>query len=347
MRGMKMSLTVGFVAALLAAGAWLSRDALFAAVPPDAKCQADKLKAAGKKTSSLMKCHSKAAAEGGIVDATCVTTAEEKFLDAFSKAEAKAAEAGGQCETLDDAAASEATVDAFVADVALALAGGPSKCLASKLSATGSTAQKRLNLYAKDKKKPGPERLAESLQKNDGPLDRKFEAAETTAAQREGGCPTLDDASAIDEKIHDFVAAVSANLYPWPETSLPAASIDMAHPPEMVVETYADSADSSYIVFSTGVGTAFSLDTLETTSTAPSAIEWADEVTWPFSEHWSVHFATTTVAGLPALRDPDTGTVIIKNGSRIYTVANGLGREEAGPIDAGTLSQILNSLQLQ
>jgi len=77
------------------------------------KCAGSKIKAAGKKASGILGCHSKAATKNTPIDAACTGKVEGKFTSAFGKAEAK-----GGCNTTGDAAAIEAKVDAFVVDVA-------------------------------------------------------------------------------------------------------------------------------------------------------------------------------------------------------------------------------------
>jgi hypothetical protein len=51
------------------------------------KCQAAKIKAAGKKTLDKAKCHAKALQKGVAVDPLCLTKAEDKFAKAITKAD--------------------------------------------------------------------------------------------------------------------------------------------------------------------------------------------------------------------------------------------------------------------
>jgi hypothetical protein len=83
---------------------------------PAQKCTAAKLKATGKKASAKLKCHERAVLKGLAVDAACLTKAEEKFAEAFTKAEAKSG-----CVTPGDAGSIETLVDTFVDDTVDAL----------------------------------------------------------------------------------------------------------------------------------------------------------------------------------------------------------------------------------
>jgi hypothetical protein len=72
------------------------------------KCQAAKMKAAGKKASALLSCQSKAAAKSLPVDPACVAKAVGKFNAAFTKAESKP-----PCGTTGDNGSIESIVDDF------------------------------------------------------------------------------------------------------------------------------------------------------------------------------------------------------------------------------------------
>jgi len=75
---------------------------------PGEICAAAKLKAAGKKIFKKLVCYSKAEKAGTLVDPTCISAVELKYLDAFAKAET------GTCNTTGDAAAIEAIVDSTI-----------------------------------------------------------------------------------------------------------------------------------------------------------------------------------------------------------------------------------------
>jgi hypothetical protein len=57
-----------------------------AALPDNGKCEATRLKAAGKKASGKLACNSKAAAKGLTVDSMCIQKLEAKYQAAFAKA---------------------------------------------------------------------------------------------------------------------------------------------------------------------------------------------------------------------------------------------------------------------
>ena len=83
-------------------------------------CAAAKLRAAGKKASSKLKCEAKATSKGTAVDPLCLGKAETKFGGKWGKAEAQ-----GGCATTNDQATIEAKVDAFVLDVTAELPAVP------------------------------------------------------------------------------------------------------------------------------------------------------------------------------------------------------------------------------
>jgi len=78
------------------------------AADPVAKCQALKMKAAGKKTFDKAKCYQKALLKAVAVDPDCLTKAETKFTAAVAKADA-----AGTCS--GDAPSLELAVDTAVA----------------------------------------------------------------------------------------------------------------------------------------------------------------------------------------------------------------------------------------
>ncbi len=84
-------------------------------------CAGSKIKAAGKKASSKLKCTAKAAQRGTTTDPNCLSKATLKFSSKWNKAEAK-----GGCATTGDKTALENKVDAFVIDAAAEMPGGSS-----------------------------------------------------------------------------------------------------------------------------------------------------------------------------------------------------------------------------
>lgn len=79
------------------------------------KCAIAKLKAAAKKASAKVACHTKAIKNGDLVDSDCLMTAEEKFNAAFAKAQDK-----GGCLFSGDTSIVEGYVDDFVSQVVAA-----------------------------------------------------------------------------------------------------------------------------------------------------------------------------------------------------------------------------------
>ena len=83
------------------------------ATDPAAKCAVAKQKAAGKKFAARLKCYSTAVSKTLPVDPECLTKADTKFSDAFTKAEA----AGG-CVVNGDAPLQELAIDSAVTRIA-------------------------------------------------------------------------------------------------------------------------------------------------------------------------------------------------------------------------------------
>lgn len=103
------------VAVALAVG-WAGTGVAVGATPAE-KCEARKLKAAGKKAECLAKEEAKEVLEGTSDPAEC----SDKFAEDFAKAEAKAGP--GVCVTEGDAAAVEDQIDACTDSLAAALSG--------------------------------------------------------------------------------------------------------------------------------------------------------------------------------------------------------------------------------
>jgi hypothetical protein len=89
-----------------------------AAKNPAAICATSKQKAAAKKLMAKVLCHGKAIKKSIPVDPACLTKAETKFNEAFTKAEAK-----GGCTTTGDNTAIELLIDQTLADLLEALPG--------------------------------------------------------------------------------------------------------------------------------------------------------------------------------------------------------------------------------
>jgi hypothetical protein len=80
---------------------------LVAAVSPEVRCRAAKVKAAGQKVLDKARCQQRALLKSAAVDPACITKAETKFAAAIAKADAK-----GPC--LGTVIGLEATVDQCV-----------------------------------------------------------------------------------------------------------------------------------------------------------------------------------------------------------------------------------------
>lgn len=104
-----------FIAVTIVAVGCLYAAPLFAA-DPGATCAASKRKAAAKQLSAKVKCYGTALKKGKEVDASCLSTAESKFNNAFAKAEGK-----GGCATMSDAGDIESLVDDTLAQLLAAL----------------------------------------------------------------------------------------------------------------------------------------------------------------------------------------------------------------------------------
>ncbi len=89
-----------------------------AAKNPAAICATSKQKAAAKKLLAKVICHGNAIKKSVPVDPACLTKAETKFNEAFTKAEGK-----GGCTTTGDTAAIEQLIDETLADLLEALPG--------------------------------------------------------------------------------------------------------------------------------------------------------------------------------------------------------------------------------
>jgi len=105
--------------ALLSGGTMLLQAGVAAAGPTDAqKCEADKLKRAGKYAFCRMKAESKAVKKGQAPD---YTKCDTKLGDKFAKADLKW---GGECPTTGDAGGIQTQVTGDTDDLAVVLAGG-------------------------------------------------------------------------------------------------------------------------------------------------------------------------------------------------------------------------------
>jgi hypothetical protein len=104
-----------------------------AATTPGEKCAVAKMKAAAKKTTARIACHTAAVTKHQPVDQACLMKAEARFVAAFVKAEAR-----GGCITVDDSIRVENLTDQYVSSVYGALPGAPVKYIfVSSIALTG------------------------------------------------------------------------------------------------------------------------------------------------------------------------------------------------------------------
>lgn len=171
------------------------------------RCGADKLKAAGRLGQSVFGCEATAARRGEPLDAACVSTADGKMADSFTRAEDR-----GGCATEGDAAAVSASVEADTAAIVAALAPDPDQaariCASSKMKAAGKHYAALLTCWFKSARRsegPDPACLDRASQK----LTSAFAKAES-----KGGCTTSGDASAIAVDNDAAVLAEAASLSP-------------------------------------------------------------------------------------------------------------------------------------
>lgn len=196
---MRNSRIVAFVAlvAVLALGG-----AAEAGPTPARKCQATKLKAAGKACDCRHAVASKALATGGTPDfSKCAV----KLADAFTKAEAK-----GGCPNTGEGAGVDGRLTSLVSDLETALgasmaSGNAAACVAAKLKAAGKKCACVHKIQATATlKKTVPDFTA---------CDAKLAAAYAKAEAKAGGaCPTSGDAEAVCDQVQASFAEVEADI---------------------------------------------------------------------------------------------------------------------------------------
>jgi hypothetical protein len=187
-----------FVAAVLV-------PAIDADAAPGATCPSRKVSATAKKVDRKLKCHEKAASIGTAVDPVCLTIAEAKFTDAFSKAEGSP-----PCFATGDAATIEGSVDAFVDGLVATLrpSATASRCAGRKLKASRKKAAKLLACH-----KQGIQQGTKPSVVCLGKVPVKFNG-QFAAAEEGTDCLTSGDAAATETTIDAFVDAMMAALRP-------------------------------------------------------------------------------------------------------------------------------------
>ena len=92
-----------------------------AATDPLTRCAVAEMKATAKKTTAKLKCYATAAEHKTVVDAGCLTKAESKFSEAWTRATAKGG-CGGFLGIPPDESTVEGKVDACVRDLVTTVA---------------------------------------------------------------------------------------------------------------------------------------------------------------------------------------------------------------------------------
>jgi len=174
--------------------------------PPQSKCTAKELTAAGKKAGGKAKCWSKATAKGVAVDTACLMGAETKFSGAYMKAQGK-----GDCVNSTAAGTVETQVDTFITDLVTEIDGGTgtpamSKCSSKEIAAAGKKAGGLIKCYAKAVGKGVAVDSACT-----GAAMTKFGTAwgKATAA---GTCNTTVTQTTIENKVDTFVTNLNGQL---------------------------------------------------------------------------------------------------------------------------------------
>lgn len=192
-----------FVAALVVLVAALGWGPVAEAGPsPADKCQATKLKAAGKACDCRHAVASKALATGGTPD---FSKCAGKLAAAFAKADGK-----GGCPVTDEGATVDGRLISLVADLETALQAGTATgdaaaCVAAKLKAAGKKCACVHKVQATATVKDVPPDFTAC----DAKLDAAFAKAEAKAA---GACPTTSDAETVCDAVQASFAEVEADV---------------------------------------------------------------------------------------------------------------------------------------
>lgn len=169
---------------------------------PARKCQAAKLKAAGKACDCRHSLAAKALAGGVTPDfAKCA----DKLADAFAKAESK-----GGCPDTGEGATVDGRLADLVDDLSTALqasgaSGTAATCVAAKLKAAG----KKCACVHKIQATATQKGTAPDFSACDAKLDAAYGKAEAKAA---GACPTTGDAAAASADVQGCFAEVEADV---------------------------------------------------------------------------------------------------------------------------------------
>ncbi len=188
------------LAVLVAALAWGGPAA--AGPSPSVKCQAAKLKAAGKACDCRHGIAAKALKSGTTPD---FTKCAEKLAAAFTKAEAK-----GGCPTTGEVPTVDGRLVALVDDLGAALqasgaSGDAAACVVAKLKAAG----KKCACVHKIQATATQKGTTPDFTKCDAKLVAAYGKAEAKAG---GACPTIGDAAAICDDVQASFAEIEADV---------------------------------------------------------------------------------------------------------------------------------------
>lgn len=192
---------------LLGVACVLLADSVAQARPSKATvCQAAKMKAVAKRTTSVFACEARAAAAGDPVEPGCIATTDDKYWGSFAKVEAR-----GGCLTFGDAAPMAARIAAFERQMALALhpARRAPVCSAVKLKAAARYVAALLIMHADRRKAAKSTSLIRSSEEAVGELDQTLGTVE-----RDASCRKTGERDGIVERSESFVAAAVEALWP-------------------------------------------------------------------------------------------------------------------------------------
>jgi dienelactone hydrolase len=169
---------------------------------PAVKCQAAKLKAAGKACDCRHGVVAKALASGGTPD---FTKCADKLGAAFTKAEAK-----GGCPATGEGTTVDGRLVSLVSDLQTALqasmaSGDAAKCVVAKLKAAG----KKCACVHKIQATATQKGTTPDFTSCDAKLTAAYTKAETKAA---GACPTIGDAETICDAVQASFAEIEADV---------------------------------------------------------------------------------------------------------------------------------------
>lgn len=196
---MRNSRIIAFVALVAVFGLGVAAEA---GPSPARKCQAAKLKAAGKACDCRHAAASKALATGGTPD---FSKCAAKLAGAFTKADAK-----GGCPITGEGAGVDGRLTSLVSDLETALgastaSGDAAACVAAKLKAAG----KKCACVHKVQATATAKKTLPDFTACDAKLDAAYAKAEAKAA---GACPTSGDAEAVCDQVQASFAEVEADI---------------------------------------------------------------------------------------------------------------------------------------